>query len=51
MPGALIIISTYASYPAKELRQHHPRVTLVDADNRPQEPAAEKALPFISHRS
>jgi aspartate 1-decarboxylase len=35
--GDLIIIATYAEYNASELDGYHPRVVLVDADNRSTE--------------
>ena len=36
VPGDLIIITTYSSYPAEELKHHSPKVVLVDSHNRPQ---------------
>ncbi|MBW1992018.1 MAG: aspartate 1-decarboxylase [Deltaproteobacteria bacterium] len=41
-PGDHIIITTYATYHAKELGQHVPKVVLVDERNRPAEPLAVK---------
>lgn len=34
-PGDLIIICTYAQFEEAEISQHHPRVVLVDHQNRP----------------
>jgi aspartate 1-decarboxylase len=48
-PGDLIIITTYATYEAAELTEHHPKVILVDKRNRLKDTAsAEKALAFFS---
>jgi aspartate 1-decarboxylase len=48
-PGDLIIITTYATYEAAELREHHPKVILVDKRNRLKDTAsAEKPLAFFS---
>jgi aspartate 1-decarboxylase len=48
-PGDLIIITTYATYEAAELREHHPKVVLVDKRNRLKDTAsAEKPLAFFS---
>jgi aspartate 1-decarboxylase len=48
-PGDLIIISTYATYEAAELKQHRPKVLLVDSGNRLKETrAAAKPLTFFS---
>ncbi|RMG43908.1 MAG: aspartate 1-decarboxylase [Acidobacteria bacterium] len=33
-PGDLIIIASYATYQAEEAAHHHPRIILVDAENR-----------------
>lgn len=51
-PGDLIIITTYASYTAAELRTHKPKVVLVDAHNRMKDAdATEKSLSFFACRS
>jgi len=48
-PGDLIIITTYATYEAAELAEHHPKVVLVDKRNRLKDTAsAEKPLAFFS---
>jgi aspartate 1-decarboxylase len=48
-PGDLIIITTYATYNAAELREHHPKVVLVDKHNRLKDTSsAEKPLAFFS---
>jgi len=48
-PGDLIIITTYATYEAAELRDHHPKVILVDRHNRLKETSsAEKPLAIFS---
>jgi aspartate 1-decarboxylase len=48
-PGDLIIITTYATYRAEELQEHHPKVILVDQGNRLKVvAAAEKPLAFFS---
>ena len=48
-PGDLIIITTYATYNAAELREHHPKVVLVDKHNRLKgTSSAEKPLAFFS---
>jgi aspartate 1-decarboxylase len=48
-PGDLIIITTYATYEAAELMEHHPKVVLVDKRNRLKATAsAEKPLAFFS---
>lgn len=48
-PGDLIIITTYATYEAAELKQHHPKVVMVDRLNRLKETAAaEKPLAIFS---
>ena len=48
-PGDLIIITTYATYNAAELREHHPKVVLVDKHNRLTDTSsAEKPLAFFS---
>jgi aspartate 1-decarboxylase len=50
--GDLIIITTYASYTAAELRAHKPKVVRVDAHNRlKDDAAAEKPLSFLARRS
>ncbi len=36
--GDLIIITTYSSYPAEALKQHTPKIVLVDSQNRPKKP-------------
>jgi aspartate 1-decarboxylase len=47
--GDLIIITTYATYEAAELAQHHPKVVLVDGHNCLKNTAtAEKPLAFFS---
>ncbi|MGQ9687833.1 MAG: aspartate 1-decarboxylase [Desulfobaccales bacterium] len=43
-PGDLIIITTYASYPAEALSHHHPKIVLVDSRNRPRQKSL-KPLP------
>lgn len=51
-PGDLIIITTYASYDAAELKEHRPKVILVDGRNRLIDTASsEKPLSFFSLRS
>ena len=46
--GDLIIITTYATYEAAELKQHHPKVILVDRLNRLKDAASsEKPLAFF----
>ncbi|MBM4275006.1 MAG: aspartate 1-decarboxylase [Deltaproteobacteria bacterium] len=51
-PGDLIIITTYASYTAAELRSHKPKVVLVDGQNRLKDAdATEKPLSFFARRS
>ena len=35
-PGDLVIIASYASIPDEEIVNHHPRIVLVDKNNRPQ---------------
>jgi len=48
-PGDLIIITTYATYEAAELLQHHPKVVMVDQNNRfKNSSSAEKPLAFFS---
>jgi aspartate 1-decarboxylase len=48
-PGDIIIITTYATYNAAELREHHPKVILVDRHNRLKDTSsAEKPLAFFS---
>jgi aspartate 1-decarboxylase len=48
-PGDLIIITTYATYEAAELKRHHPKVVMVDRDNCLKDTvAAEKPLAFFS---
>ncbi len=48
-PGDLIIITTYATYEAAELKRHHPIVVMVDRDNCLKDTAAaEKPLAFFS---
>jgi aspartate 1-decarboxylase len=50
--GDLIIITTYASYTAAELRAHKPKVVRVDAHNRlKDDTATEKPLSFFARRS
>jgi aspartate 1-decarboxylase len=47
--GDLIIITTYATYDALELKQHHPKVVMVDRHNRLKDTsAAEKPLAIFS---
>jgi aspartate 1-decarboxylase len=47
--GDLIIITTYATYDAVELKRHHPIVVMVDRHNRLKDTAsAEKPLAFFS---
>jgi aspartate 1-decarboxylase len=49
--GDLIIITTYASYTAAELRSHKPKVVLVDAHNHLKTgDALEKPLSFFRNR-
>jgi aspartate 1-decarboxylase len=51
-PGDLIIITTYATYEAAELRDHQPKVILVDRHNCLKATAsAEKPLAFFSRSS
>ena len=48
-PGDLIIITTYSTYDAAELKKHHPKVVMVDRHNRLKDTsAAEKPLAFFS---
>lgn len=48
-PGDLIIITTYATYAAAELKKHEPIVVMVDRHNRLKDTsAAEKPLAFFS---
>jgi aspartate 1-decarboxylase len=48
-PGDLIIITTYATYEAAALQEHHPKVILVDRRNHLKDTAsAEKPLAFFS---
>ena len=48
-PGDLIIITTYATYEAAELADHHPQVVMVDRRNRLRDTSsAEKPLAFFS---
>jgi aspartate 1-decarboxylase len=48
-PGDLIIITTYATYDAKELETHQPKVILVDSGNHLKNTAsAEKPLAIFS---
>ncbi len=48
-PGDLIIITTYATYEAAELKKHQPKVVMVDRQNRLRDTAAaEKPLAFFS---
>ena len=50
--GDLIIITTYATYEAAELEGHHPKVVMVDRQNRLKNTAsAEKPLAFFSMSS
>lgn len=42
--GDLIIVTTFAAYAAEELKQHQPKIVLVDADNRIREPRAIKKV-------
>jgi aspartate 1-decarboxylase len=44
MPGDLIIITTFATYSAAELADHHPQIVYVDSQNRPRLPRAKKVL-------
>ena len=47
--GDLIIITTYATYDAAELKKHHPKVVLVDRHNRMKDTTlAEKPLAIFS---
>lgn len=41
MVGDLLIIATYASYSAEELRSYQPVIVLVDEHNRPKQHATE----------
>jgi len=41
MVGDLLIIATYASYSAEELRSYQPVIVLVDEHNRPKQRATE----------
>ncbi len=48
-PGDLIIITSYATYEAAEIREHQPLVVLVDRHNRLMDTSpAEKPLAFFS---
>lgn len=48
-PGDLIIITTYATYEASELKKHQPKVVMVDRQNCLRDTAAaEKPLAFFS---
>ena len=48
-PGDLIIITTYATFEAAALAEHHPKVILVDRRNHLKDTAsAEKPLAFFS---
>ncbi len=48
-PGDLIIITTYATYEAAELKEHQPQVVRVDRHNRLKDTTtAEKPLAFFS---
>jgi aspartate 1-decarboxylase len=48
-PGDLIIITTYATYEASELKRHRPKVLLVDRHNRLKDLApSEKPLAIFS---
>ena len=48
-PGDLIIITTYATYDAAELKKHHPQVVMVDRHNRLKvTTSAEKPLAIFS---
>jgi len=48
-PGDLIIITTYATYDALELKKHHPQVVMVDRRNHLKDTiSAEKPLAFFS---
>ncbi len=48
-PGDLIIITTYATYQAAELQEHHPLVVKVDGQNRLKDTSSrEKPLAFFS---
>jgi len=50
--GDLIIITTYATYDAAELKEHLPKVVLVDGHNRLKDTSSqEKSLAFFSRRS
>ncbi|MBM4283993.1 MAG: aspartate 1-decarboxylase [Deltaproteobacteria bacterium] len=40
VPGDLIIVTTFAAYAAEELRQHQPKIVLVNHQNRRRELAA-----------
>lgn len=40
--GDLIIVTTFAGYSGEELKQHQPKIVLVDAQNRIKEPRAMK---------
>ncbi len=47
--GDLIIITTYATYDAAELKKHHPKVVMVDRHNHLRETVpAEKPLAIFS---
>lgn len=46
MPGDLIIITTFAAYPAVAVADHQPQIVYVDAQNRPRLPRSGKVLPF-----
>lgn len=51
-PGDLVIITSYASYDAAALKEHLPKVVLVDGHNRLKETSSsEKPLSFFSLRS
>lgn len=48
-PGDLIIITTYATYDAQDLAQHHPKIVLLDRQNRLKDTSlSEKPLAFFS---
>ncbi len=48
-PGDLVIITTYATYQAEEIKEHRPRVVMVDSGNRPKAAAdSEKPLTLFS---
>jgi aspartate 1-decarboxylase len=40
VPGDLIIVTTFATYAAEELRQHKPKIVMVNSQNRRRELAA-----------